>query len=230
MTDLRHQSLISVTGTRAGIMSQTVYQLGAATPPSLTQAAHRATCIAMRYVLAALACLAALPGRAAVPRLVPTRDVTVTYILTRRDRGTLDVLVNIEAGGDRLRISSQELPVALVLDRRVGKGTILLPMLKAYQDIHLGFNMTDAALRGVHFDRQGRDRVAGRLCTNWTAHARDGQAHACITDDGVILRGAAEDSHGEVGQVVATNVRYAPLSPELFIRPDGFTSQTLPLP
>ena len=182
----------------------------------------------MRCII--LACLVAMPAGAAVPRIVPTRDVTVTYSVRPRDHAPLDVRVSIEAGGGRLRITAENLPTAFLVDRRAHVATILLPMLKMFTTVPMGDkDDPERILQGARFERLGHEMVAGRSCTDWTAESDTGRASACITEDGVILSGRAENHKGEIGSVLASTVQYARLPPALFDRPAGF-SDAGPLP
>jgi hypothetical protein len=180
--------------------------------------------------IALLACLISLPAAAAQPQIVPTRDVTVTYMVQPRDHKPLEVRVSIAAGGDHLRITAENLPTAFLVDRRAHVATILLPMLKLFTTVSLGDkDDPEEILQGARFERHGADTVAGRSCTDWTAESNHGHASACITDDGVILRGHASNHHGDIGTVLASTVQYGRLSPTLFDRPAGF-SDAGPLP
>ncbi len=173
-----------------------------------------------------LACIfLATPAFATMPRLVPTRDVTVTYSVHPRDHAPLDVRVSIAAGGARLRITAEDLPTAFLVDRRAHVATILLPMLKLFTTVEIGeYDPEDTILRNAHFDRHGTQSIAGHLCTDWTAVSPAGTARACITEDGVILRGHAANHHGEIGAVVASTVEYGALSPQIFQTPPGFSN------
>jgi hypothetical protein len=165
------------------------------------------------------------PAFATVPRLVPTRDVTVTYNVQPRDHAPLAVRVSIAAGGARLRITAEDLPTAFLVDRREHIATILLPMLKMFTTVKIGdYDPQDTVLRGAHFERHHTETIAGLLCTDWTAISPQGSAAACITDDGVILRGHAANHHGEIGAVMASTVDYSSLSPDMFQRPPGFSN------
>jgi hypothetical protein len=169
-------------------------------------------------------CVCACPAVAA-PRLVPTRDVTVTYSVHPRDHAPLEVNVSIEAGGGRLRITAEDLPTAFLVDRRERVATILLPMLKIFTTVKIGdYDPQETVLRGAHYERHGSEVIAGRQCTDWTAVSPKGSAAACITEDGVILGGHAADRHGELGAVRASLVRYGQLPEGVFERPEGFTS------
>ncbi len=180
------------------------------------------TCRSMKRI-ALLICLAT-PAFAA-PRLVPTRDVAVDYMVEPRDHQAVQVHVEIEGGGTHLRITSPELPTAFLVDRPAETATILLPMLKLYATVGIAkYDPEQNVLRGARFDRHGVRFLNGLACTDWTAFSAQGHASACITDDGVILAGSATDRHGLVGAVHATTVHYRALPPILFRRPDGYNN------
>lgn len=173
----------------------------------------------------ALLCLAAPACAAPAPRLVPDRDVSVSYTVHPRDHATVDARVEIEAGGRHLRIASEQLPTAFLVDRPAQTATVLLPMLKLYATVGIGrYDPEETVLRGASFTRHGRRRVAGLACTVWSAVSPQGHAEACITDDGVILAGTAWDAHGEIGSVQASAVQYGALPPVVFRRPDDYRS------
>ncbi len=179
---------------------------------------------------AAIACLPAY-AMAAMPLLAPTRDVVVDYTVHPRDHADLAVQVSVQAGGAHLRITSAELPTAFLVDRPAHVATILLPFLKLYATVGIGQDdPQETVLRNARFERHGRAVVAGLACTEWTAASARGQAAACITDDGVILRGTAADAHGRLGAVQATMVQYGALPDSLFRRPEDYRNAgTLPV-
>jgi hypothetical protein len=97
-------------------------------------------------------------------------------------------------------------------------------MLKMFTTVKIGeYDPQEGVLRGAHFERHGTETIAGRICTDWTAISAQGSAGACITDDGVILRGHAANHHGELGTVMASTVAYGKLPPQVFERPPGFS-------
>jgi hypothetical protein len=181
--------------------------------------------------VAALACLLAAPALAAEPLLAPTRDVVVDYTVHPRDHADMSVQVSLQAGGAHLRITSPDLPTAFLVDRPAQTATILLPLFKLYATVSIGpFDPQRTVLRGARYARHGRSVVAGHACTDWTAVSPQGHASACITEDGVILRGTAADAHGALGAVQASVVQYGDLSPGLFRRPPDFRNAgTLPV-
>jgi hypothetical protein len=167
----------------------------------------------------------------AAPLLAPLRDVTVTYQVRPRDFSPLIVRVAIAAGGQRLRITAENLPTAFLVDRRAQQALVLLPMLKMYSEMRLkDADPETTVLRHAHFERHGQERIAGLACTDWTAISPDGRAAGCITDDGVILRGRATNHHGEIGTLQASNVEYGTVPADLFAVPSGYTNAgALPL-
>ena len=185
----------------------------------------------MKHLLAsALACVP-IAAIAATPLLAPTRDVVVDYLVHPRDHADLNVQVSVQAGGAYLRITSADLPTAFLVDRPAHVATILLPLLKLYATVGIGrYDPQDTVLRDARFARHGRSVVAGQACTEWTAVSPRGQAAACITEDGVILRGTASDSHGGLGSVQASTVQYGRLPHELFVLPSDYhNAGTLPV-
>jgi hypothetical protein len=174
---------------------------------------------------------AASASAAVAPRLVPAQDVTVTYSVRPRDHAPLMVQAEIAAGGTRLRITSPDLPTAILVDRPAGRATIMLPMLKLFASVGIGhLDPQRTVLRDARFDRDGQEWVAGLRCTDWTATSSHGRARGCVTDDGVILFGKAADAEGGVATIQATSVRYGPLPPLLFRLPDGYRNAgTLPI-
>ncbi len=129
----------------------------------------------------------------------------------------------IQAGGVHLRVAGESLPISLLVDRRDGTASILLPVLKLYNTVAIGrYDPERTILRGARFERHGERHLTGLACSDWAASSPQGHASACITQDGVILAGTASDRSGELGTVRATTVVYGTLPPVLFRLPDGY--------
>jgi hypothetical protein len=158
------------------------------------------------------------------PLLAPTHDVIVEYEVAPQGRVPVGIRVAIQAGGARLRITSPELPTTFLVDRPAGEASILLPMLRAYSDLRIGrYDPERTFLKGAHFARTGHRHMAGHDCTAWHADSAEGSADACITDDGVILRGSAATArNGELGAIIALRVSYEALPPADFAVPPDF--------
>lgn len=186
----------------------------------------------LRFFLA-VALLAGAGGAARAapaPLLAPVRDVTIEYQVTPRDRAPLDVVVAVSAGGRRLHITSDALPTTILVNRDAGTADILLPLLRAYAELRIGrYDPEQTVLRGATFTRAGARMLTGRRCMEWRAVSRDGQAAACITPDGVILRGEASSGRkGALGSIEARRVVYGPLAPGLFHIPADFRRSPIP--
>jgi hypothetical protein len=168
---------------------------------------------------------------APLPRLVPNRDVTITYLLTPEGRPPIAVTVAVAAGGRRLHVTSEDLPTTILVNRDTERAAILLPILRAYADVKIGrYDPEQTILRGAAFTRAGTRTIAGHRCTDWRATSADGQATACITQDGVILRGEASSGRsGELGAIEARRVTYGPLDPALFQIPPNFQKSPIPI-
>jgi hypothetical protein len=157
------------------------------------------------------------------PRLVPSRDVTVEYSVHAPGARDQSVRVSIAAGGAHLRITGEALPVTLLVDRPAGTARVLVPLLRAYASLPIGrYDPERTVLHDAHFTRGAGETLAAGRCTDWTARSKTGTASACITDDGVILKGAVTNHRGEAGAILATSVDYAPLAAGTFAMPPKF--------
>jgi hypothetical protein len=172
-----------------------------------------------------------LTAAAPLPRLVPTHDVTITYTLTPESRPPITITAAIAAGGRLLHVTSEDLPTTILVNRDTERAAILLPILRAYADVKIGrYDPEHTILRGAAFTRAGARTIAGHRCTDWRATSPDGQATACITPDGVILRGeAGSGRHGPLGAIIARRVTYGPLDPALFQIPANFQKSPIPI-
>ena len=151
---------------------------------------------------------------AAVPRLVPIRDVTIDYQVHPGDGRPQSVRVSIEAGGSHLRIQGEEIPASIVVDRNAGLAHVMVPLLRAYTSLSIArYDPERTVLRQANFTRAGMEQLSTGRCTDWIARSPSGIATACITEGGVILKGEVSNRHGHVGSVLATAVEYAPLPP-----------------
>jgi hypothetical protein len=172
-----------------------------------------------------------LTAAAPLPRLVPTHDVTITYTLTPESRPPITITAAIAAGGRLLNVTSENLPTTILVNRDTERAAILVPILRAYADVKIArYDAEQTILRNAAFTRAGTRTIAGHRCTEWHAISPDGQATACITPDGVILRGdATSDRRGPLATILARRVTYAPLDPTLFRIPPNFQKSPIPI-
>jgi len=184
------------------------------------------------WLLAAMGACAALPAGAESgawtggrPLLAPTHPVTIDYLVTTRDGGTIDVHVAILAGGARLRVTSPELPTMFLVDRAAGIAQVVLPVLRAYSTVDIRkYDPEQHELRAAVFTHRGQSRIAGRACTQWQASSPEGSGSACITADGILLEGELTSArHGAVARVIASRVQDGAPPPGEFDVPEGFS-------
>lgn len=178
-----------------------------------------------------LACGAAL---AQPVRVQPTRDVVVLYRVdgpaAERVPGGLPnpVKLSWDAAGQRVRAETQGRSQIALLDLRARTGQaidttlrVVLPLPVRPQDLQ------PLTLEGARLTPRGRETIAGLTCTTYQVETGRTPASACITADGVPLRGQG-DVDGRPGSFVALSVSYGPLPPSLFAPPPGYIALASP--
>lgn len=169
------------------------------------------------------------------PPIAPTRDVLVTYRATapaqagaRMPQGAQDIRVATTAGGRLLRIEGAGAGGAyIIVDRTTQRMAMVMPQDRRYMEMPAndafarGFVLTES----MTFARKGTETVAGLKCTVWEVTSREGAGTACVTEDGVLLRGRGND--GKAG-LEATGVKYGPQPAALFKPPADFAKFEMP--
>ncbi len=190
-----------------------------------------------RLVLAAL--ILALPMLPAAadehPRLLPSRDVAVTYRVTGDAAHMANappvstVRASFAVVGGCLRLEADGQPAYLLVDRAARQMLVVLPAQHSFMALPydasraLRFEDDDA-----HLSRRGRSTVAGLSCTEYDVQTAHAQGSACLTDDGVLLRAQGMTAENRGGGLEATNVSYAPQPKAAFIPPAGFLRLEIP--
>jgi hypothetical protein len=183
----------------------------------------------MHKTLAA-ALIAALPMAAAAqdrPPIFPTRDVTVTYRITGQGQ-QMEVTLLWSAAHRMMRMNMPQGLGYMVADHRAQRGFWVMEQMRMIMDLP----MDQAAgvqrdFENARFTRGGTEKIAGHDCTVWRYEGPRQSGEACITADGVMLRGASTVP-GQQGQMEATRVVYAALDPSLFRRPQGYQPMQMP--
>lgn len=167
-------------------------------------------------------------GAADQPAYLPTRDVTIDYVVTPRNREPEHARVAVEAGGSHLRLDSEAVPGPVLIDRDRATAVLVYPPAKLFTQLpSRGFRLDRLIAEGhPQFTRVGASEVIGLHCTEYRIVASQGSGQGCLTDDGVLLRGSGQDLKGRGGAVLATAVRYAPVPASEFMPPPGY--QELP--
>ena len=197
----------------------------------------RLSLLRLAAVATAGAALAAAPAGAPAamaqsvqPALMPTRDVTVLYEVKPEGAPQAQtVRVYFRGGGGFMRIDGPPGPDGsasgdMIMDRDAKVMTVVVNQARIYmqvpekQTVRSPF-VLDPSMR---FTRTGTGVVAGLPCTTWSIVTDKGDATACITADGVVLKEAGVDGEGARGELEARTVQYGPLPAGLFAPPPGY--------
>ncbi len=181
-----------------------------------------------RAVVTNLACclsVVASSGLADRPRLLPSRDVDVTYRASGigappGDKG-LEQRVRWQAASRIMRIDPPTPGLFVIIDYVARRMSVVRDANRSV--IEMATPADTTALAGNpgtgDYLRRGEETVAGLSCTDWETHDRDGrQALVCITADGVMLR--ADVAGGTA--VSAVSVQYAQQDPAIFNVPADY--------
>lgn len=176
--------------------------------------------------------LLALPlaARADQPRYVPSRDVAITYTSAGSEAAMpARIVLRYFAVADRIRLDGNTGPYVL-LDRNVERVEVVLPDAKLAMEVPPGAGLAQGFLlgAGLNFRRTGASSVLGRACATYEVTLESRHATACITADGLILRGEGSDPSGRVAKVEAVSVSFAPQAPGLFSPPDTYRYVQMP--
>lgn len=163
------------------------------------------------------------------PLLAPARDVMVQYrVLGREGTGSS---LRVRFSGEKLRVEPSAMKGYVIVDRAAGQALVVVEAQHSYVEMPGGGTIARDLLLSpkMRFTKRGTERVAGLDCTVWDVESPGGQTGtACITTDGVVLRGAGQDPKRGSGSLEATEVTYAPQPPELFQPPPDYRRVDFP--
>ena len=160
------------------------------------------------------------------PLMKPSRDVAVEYRLIGRPKGsTGDGLLHMysSAATNRTRWDSPNGRAYLIRDPGAATVTTVMIQKHVFTERHstAGANGPFVTLP-TQLIKAGTDTVAGLGCTLYDGNVNNHAGQACLTDDGVMLRGKSMDPTHPSG-IVATKVTYGDQPAALFAPPPGFT-------
>jgi hypothetical protein len=169
--------------------------------------------------------LLALPAGAAEdqPTLLPTRDVDITYDVTRPQQPKVRERVRWLAADHLERVDSSGRSTT-IFDRNAHEMTLLSPANRTYR------KLDGAPRRALEPEpdavlKRGGNAVVARLpCTEWSWTDDVATYTICLTADGVMLRLAVDGA--TVSE--ARSVKYAPQKAELFQVPRGYAPALAP--
>ena len=158
------------------------------------------------------------PQRPDQPVVLPTRDVDITYRITRPQQPALTERRRWLASERLQRVDVNG--GTTIFDRNRGEFTLLNPSTHTYRKFEGTPRMPRAPGKDVAL-KPGSDAViAGLHCTDWSwIDQGDDETHtACLTADGVMLRLVI----GGTTIMQARSVTYAKQPPEIFQVPSGY--------
>lgn len=176
------------------------------------------------YVLAAALLGVAGPALAqAKPPYAPTRDVTISYRVTRPGQPVSDVRITSRAGGTPMRVDMLTEGTYLLIDRVAGVVTMVVPEERMALALPLTAGEQDFVLNDrMRFVRRGMDTVAGLGCTVWDVTLAGERTTACISEDGVMLRLLGRREGGGRSVMEASAVAFERHEDGAFTLPEGF--------
>ena len=151
------------------------------------------------------------------PQTAPTRDVDITYQITRPDQPVILERRRWLASQHLRRVDGPN-KSATIFDQSSGELTILNAANHTYLTLVGPAAKRMSPQKGTTLKRGGEYQIAGQNCIDWS-WMDDTEMHtACLTPDGVLLRLIID------GQIVAEarSVLYAPQPSELFVVPPGY--------
>ena len=158
------------------------------------------------------------------PQVMPTRDVDITYQITRPNQPPTTNRRRWLASEHLQRVDGADKSTT-IFDRNKEEFTLLNPASRTYRKFEGVPRIPIAPEKGVALKRGGEAVVAGLHCVDWSWTVDDIETHtACLTADGVMLRLVID------GKTVmqARSVTYSPQPPRLFEVPPGYEPALAP--
>jgi hypothetical protein len=157
------------------------------------------------------------------PQTTPTRDVDISYQITRPGQPVIIERRRWLASQQLRRVDGPDKSTT-IFDQNRGEFTLLNPANRTYRTLEGLPRKPMAPQEGTMLKRGSESKIAGLSCTDWS-WIDDTETHtACLTPDGVLLRVVID------GQIVmqARSVLYAAQPPELFEVPSGYEPALAP--
>jgi hypothetical protein len=155
------------------------------------------------------------------PLTTPTRDVDITYQITRPGQPAIIERRRWLASRQLRRVDGSD-NSATIFDQKSGEFTLLNTANHTYRTLEAAKRMSPQ--KGTTLKRGGEYKIAGQNCIDWS-WMDDTELHTtCLTPEGVLLRLVID------GQTVAEAraVLYAPQPSELFEVPRGYEPALAP--
>ena len=157
------------------------------------------------------------------PKLMPSRDVDITYDVTRPQQPKTRERVRWFAGQHLERVDGSG-RATTIFDRDAHEVTLLTPADRTYRKLGGAPRRPDEPEPGATLTPGPDAVVAGLPCSDWS-WTEEGEKHTvCVTADGVMLRLIVDG----VTLVQARSVNYIPQKAELFEVPPNYAPVLAP--
>ncbi len=151
------------------------------------------------------------------PQLLPTRDVDITYKVTRPRQRAITERVRWSAAVHLERIDGPHRSTS-ILDREAQEVTLLNGAARTYSKIDGTPRQPSEPDKDAVLKRGGEAVVARQRCVEWSWTEDDETHTICVTMDGVLLRLVVNSQT----VMEARSVSYRPQPPELFRVPTNY--------
>jgi Domain of unknown function (DUF4412) len=164
-----------------------------------------------------------------MPNVIPTHDVTGTYLFTGQN-GPQTVTVEYSKSANTLRLNPPQGGGYVLYDFGTKDAKMVMPQMQRYMDAPNMSKRAQAWQGGANGDdvtitTGGTETIAGHECTDYTAtdHTKGKSSTLCVTDDGVILKLASEKD-----TAVAQSISYDTVPDADVQVPPGYTQFVMP--
>lgn len=157
------------------------------------------------------------------PPLFPTRDVDITYDVTRPQQPKIRQRARWLANEHRERIEGPD-KSATIFDRNAHEITLLNPAKRTFRTLEGSPRQPPEPEAGVVLKRGAKSVIAGLHCTDWMWTEDVETRTICTTADGVLLRLVVD------GAIImqARSVSYGAQAAELFQVPSNYSPALAP--
>ena len=157
------------------------------------------------------------------PQVLPTRDVEITYKVTRPHQPTIIEHAHWLASEHLERMDGPD-KSSTIFDRDKKEITVLNDTSRTFHKLEGTPRQPMDPTKGEPLKRGGEDKIAGVRCVDWS-WSQDAETHtACLTADGVLLRLQVD------GDTImqALSVSYHRQDAKLFDVPKGYSPALVP--
>lgn len=157
------------------------------------------------------------------PPLVPSRESSVLYRLTKAGTVPSEVRVTTRPGGSPLRLDMED-RTYMLLNQTARSMQIVIPDEQTVVELpyqpppQTPFQLNER----MRFTKRAPDTLAGVRCNNWDVVLDKSRGTVCVTEDGILLRSTSTDEAGRRNLIEAVSVSYAPAPPNEFTPPADY--------